>query len=253
MKKLKIYLKESKCMNRNLLFFLLLFFVNTVQSAEKTSLNSVLIDLSNKPSLQRGAQIFMNNCLGCHTLKYQRYVKLIDHLNMPKDIIEKNLIFTTDKNGKRTKIGELMLNAVNPDFSKEAFGVVPPDLTLIARSRGPDWVYTFLTSFYEDNSRPFGVNNKLYPNVNMPHVLWWMEGLKTPTNSGSNEYTYVTNGSMSEQEYKKSITDLVNFLTYVSEPAQLDRYKIGFWVILFLTIFAFVAYLLKREYWKDIE
>ena len=87
----------------------------------------------------------------------------------------------------------------------------------------------------------------------MPHVLWWMEGLKIPTNPGSNEYIYVTTGSMSEQEYKKSITDLVNFLTYVSEPAQLDRYKIGFWVILFLIIFAFIAYLLKREYWKDIE
>ena len=117
MKKLKIYLKESKRMNRNLLFFLLFFFANTVQPAEKISLKPVLIDLDNKPSLQRGAQIFMNNCLGCHTLKYQRYVKFINHLEMPKDIIEKNLIFTTDKNGKRTKIGSLMLNAVNPDFS----------------------------------------------------------------------------------------------------------------------------------------
>ena len=146
-----------------------------------------------------------------------------------------------------------MINSVDVDSSKEAFGIAPPDLTLIARSRGPDWVYTFLLSFYKDDTRPLGVNNSIYPNVSMPHVLWWMEGIKEPVDNNLEEYKYIVVGSLNEKEYKQSITDLVNFLTYVSEPAQLERYKIGFWVLLFLTLFAFVSYLLKREYWKDVE
>jgi len=147
----------------------------------------------------------------------------------------------------------LILNSVNPDSAKEAFGVMPPDLTLIVRSRGSEWLYTFLTSFYKDETRPLGVNNALYPNVGMPHVLSWMEGLKQPVNLEKDQYEYVVEGTMTNKEYKKSITDLVNFLAYVSEPAQLDRYRIGFWVILFLAIFSFIAFLLKIEYWKDVK
>jgi len=139
------------------------------------------------------------------------------------------------------------------DSAKEAFGVMPPDLTLIARSRGSEWLYTFLTSFYKDETRPLGVNNALYANVGMPHVLSWMEGLKKPVNLEKGQYEYVVEGTMTDKEYKKSITDLVNFLAYVSEPAQLDRYRIGFWVILFLAIFSFLAFLLKIEYWKDVK
>ena len=141
-------------------------------AADATALKPVLIDLNNKASLQRGAQIYINNCFGCHTLKYQRYVKFIDHLSLPKETIENNLIFTTDKDGEKTKIGSLMLNAVNPTSSKEAFGVMPPDLTLIARSRGPEWLYTFLTSFYKDESRPYGVNNTLYPKFYIKLILY---------------------------------------------------------------------------------
>ena len=222
-------------------------------ASESIPLKPVLIDLNNKASLQRGAKIYVNNCLGCHTLKYQRYVKFIDHLGLSKESIENNLIFTTDKKGEPTKIGSQMLNAVNPDSAKEAFGVMPPDLTLIARSRGTEWLYTFLTSFYADDKRPLGVNNALYPNVGMPHVLSWMEGLKKPVNLEKDQYELVFEGTMSDKQYKKSITDLVNFLAYVSEPAQLDRYRIGFWVILFLAIFSFIAFLLKIEYWKDVK
>ena len=240
-------------MNKYILILPLIFFSSLVGASANQELQTVLIDLNNKASLQRGAKIFMNNCFGCHSLKYQRYVKFIDHLSLDQETIEKNLIFTTDKNGKPTKIGSLMLNAVNSDHSKESFGIMPPDLTLIARSRGPDWLYTFLMSFYQDESRPFGVNNKLYPNVSMPHVLWWMEGIKKPINSDLSEFEYVKKGNITEIEYKQSTTDLVNFLTYVSEPAQLDRYRIGFWVMLFLVIFSFVAFLLKIEYWKDID
>ena len=215
-------------------------------------LKSVLIDLNNKSSLQRGAQIYVNNSLGCHTLKYQRYVKFVDHLELPAETIENNLIFTTNKDGEATKIGSLILNSVNPDHATEAFGVMPPDLTLIARSRGADWLYTFLTSFYKDETRPLGVNNSLYSNVGMPHVLVWMEGLKKKSSETSG-YEYINKGTMTPAEYDKAMTDLVNFLVYVAEPAQLDRYRIGFWVILFLGVFSFIAFLLKSEYWKDVK
>ena len=239
-------------------FIILFFFLSTFPQAlfgasSSIDLRQVQIDLGNKSSLQRGAKIYVNNCLGCHTLKYQRYVKLGDHLDLDKKTIEQNLIFTTDKNGEKTKIGSLMLNAVNESHSKEAFGVMPPDLTLIARSRGSDWLYTFLLSFYKDETRPLGANNALYPNVNMPHVLWWMEGIKEPTDGELSNFKYISSGSMSVTEYEKSIQDLVNFLTYVSEPAKLQRYNIGFWVVLFLVLFSFVAYLLKIEYWKDVK
>jgi len=241
-------------MSKIIISVLAFFFVTNVHSAgNDVPLKKVLIDLGNKQSLQRGAQIYMNNCSGCHTLKYQRYIKFTDHLDLDSKTIEKNLIFTTDLSGERTKIGSLILNAVNESHSKEAFGVMPPDLTLTARSRGSDWIYTFLLSFYKDESRPFGANNKLYPNVNMPHVLWYMEGVKEPTDPSLTDFKYISSGSMSYDEYESSITDLVNFLTYVSEPAQLDRYRIGFWVILFLLVFSALAYLLKVEYWKDVK
>ena len=165
-------------------------------------------------------------------------------------MVKTNLILTTNK-GEKTKLGSTILNAVNPDAIKEVFGVVPPDLTLTARSRGPEWIYTFLTSFYEDESRPMGVNNTLYPNVNMPHVLWYKEGLKSYDENG--DLIVKVNGQLSQKEYEQEITDLVNFLTYVSEPAQLDRYSIGLWVMIFLVIFTFITYLLKIEYWRDIK
>jgi ubiquinol-cytochrome c reductase cytochrome c1 subunit len=193
-------------------------------ASQSMPLKSVLIDLNNKSSLQRGAQIYVNNCLGCHTLKYQRYIKFIDHLELPAETIENNLIFTTNKDGEATKIGSLILNSVNPDHATEAFGVMPPDLTLIARSRGADWLYTFLTSFYKDETRPLGVNNSLYSNVGMPHVLVWMEGLKKKSSETSG-YEYINKGTMTPAEYDKAMTDLVNFLVYVAEPAQLDRYR----------------------------
>ena len=221
-------------------------------ASQSMPLKSVLIDLNNKSSLQRGAQIYVNNCLGCHTLKYQRYIKFVDHLELPAETIENNLIFTTNKDGEATKIGSLILNSVNPDHATEAFGVMPPDLTLIARSRGADWLYTFLTSFYKDETRPLGVNNSLYSNVGMPHVLVWMEGLKKKSSETSG-YEYINKGTMTPAEYDKAMTDLVNFLVYVAEPAQLDRYRIGFWVILFLGVFSFIAFLLKSEYWKDVK
>ena len=165
-------------------------------------------------------------------------------------MIKSNIIFTTSKDEK-INLEYKIVNAINHDYIKEGFGVIPPDLTLTARSRGPEWIYTFLTSFYEDNTRPMGVNNVLYPNVNMPHVLWYKEGLKEMDEN--NILTVKVEGQLNQKEYEQEITDLVNFLTYVSEPAQLERYSIGLWVMLFLVFFAFFTYLLKIEYWRDIK
>ena len=158
---------------KHVIFFLLIFSTQLTYAASGSQLKPVQIDLGNKASLQRGAQIFFNNCAGCHTLQYHRYSKFVGDLGISEDMIKSNLILTTTK-GEKTKLGSVIVNAINHDSIKEGFGVVPPDLTLTARSRGPEWIYTFLTSFYEDNTRPMGVNNVLYPNVNMPHVLWYM-------------------------------------------------------------------------------
>ena len=240
-------------MTKAYIFFLLGFILSSpvFGASSSVELKPVFIDLGNKASLQRGAQIFFNNCSGCHTLQYHRYSKLVNDLNISEVMVRSNLILTTQKGGEPTKLGSTITNSINHDSIKEAFGVVPPDLTLTARSRGPEWIYTFLTSFYEDDSRPMGVNNILYPNVNMPHVLWYKEGLKTYDEN--NQLTLKVDGQLSQKEYEQEITDLVNFLTYVSEPAQLERYTIGFWVMIFLVFFAFITYLLKIEYWRDIK
>ena len=156
----------------------LMLITQLAHTASVGELKPVFIDLGNKASLQRGAQIYFNNCAGCHTLQYHRYSKFVDDLGISEEMVKSNLILTTNK-GEKTKLGSTVLNSINPDSIKEVFGVVPPDLTLTARSRGPEWIYTFLTSFYEDDTRPMGVNNILYPNVNMPHVLWYKEGLKS--------------------------------------------------------------------------
>ena len=240
-------------MNKAYIFFLLGFILSSpvFGASSSVELKPVFIDLGNKASLQRGAQIFFNNCSGCHTLQYHRYSKFVNDLGISEAMVKSNLILTSQKTGESTKLGSTITNAINHDSIKEAFGVVPPDLTLTARSRGPEWIYTFLTSFYEDNSRPMGVNNILYPNVNMPHVLWYKEGLKTYDEN--NQLILKVDGQLSQKEYEQEITDLVNFLTYVSEPAQLERYTIGFWVMIFLVFFAFITYLLKIEYWRDIK
>ena len=240
-------------MNKAYIFVLLAFILSSpvLGASSSAELKPVFIDLGNKASLQRGAQIFFNNCSGCHTLQYHRYSKLVNDLSISEAMVKSNLILTTQKGGEPTKLGSTITNSINHDSIKEAFGVVPPDLTLTARSRGPEWIYTFLTSFYEDESRPMGVNNILYPNVNMPHVLWYKEGLKTYDEN--NQLILKIDGQLSQKEYEQEITDLVNFLTYVSEPAQLERYTIGFWVMIFLVFFAFITYLLKIEYWRDIK
>lgn len=216
------------------------------------------IDLHNKTSLQKGAKLFVNYCMGCHSLEHQRYNRLARDIGLTDDQVKENLIFTG------AKVGDTMKNAMPKGEAKNWFGVTPPDLTLIARSRGEDYLYTYLLTFYEDPTRPFGVNNAAFPNAGMPHVLWELQGMqkavfeKHKDAEGSEVKTLKgfemsREGSMSPPEFKEAMTDLVNFLAYVGEPVQLERQRLGIWVLLFLGLLFVVFYLLKKEYWKDVH
>lgn len=215
-------------------------------------LDSMDPDLRDRPSLQRGVQIFTNNCMGCHSAEYQRYKAVAEDLGIPQDLYEQNLIFTG------ARIGELMNNAMPQDSAAEWFGVAPPDLTLVARVRGSDWLYSFFRGFYADETRPFGVNNVVYENVGMPHVLVNMGGLcaEEPHIGSDGEKLcdeWAIEGSMEPEEFDQAMYDLSNFLVYLGEPALLDRKRIGAYVLIFLGVFFVFAYLLNREYWKDIH
>lgn len=187
------------------------------------------ISLSDKAQLQRGAQLFVNYCYGCHSMKYLRYERMATDLDIPLELLAGNLMFNTDKTG------EPMRNALDPVQAKKWFGVVPPDLTLEAKLRGPDWVYSYLISFYEDPSRPWGVNNHVFPNVGMPHVMADMQR------------------TLPDDEFKARMADLTAFLEYAAEPIQTTRQFMGVFVIGFLLILLVFSWLMKREYWKDIH
>ena len=214
-------------------------------------------DLRDQASLQNGAKLFMNYCAGCHNTQYQRYNRVAEDLGIPEDIMQANLIFTG------APIGELMRSAIPEQDAANWFGAPPPDLTLVARVRGADWIYTYLRSFYKDDSRPFGVNNLVFPSVGMPHVLEPLQGsarLETVTRmvDGHEVETPVGikadgNGEMTAEEYDHAVLDIVNFLVYSGEPMKLERQRLGYWVLGFLAIFFVFAYLLKKEYWRDVH
>lgn len=220
------------------LFILLASFtVGKAQASEATvELKKAPIDLTDPASLQRGAQIFMNHCSGCHGLKYMRYHGMAQDIGIVdkdgkvlEDVVKNDLMFVGDK------IGGPIITSMTVEEGKKWFGIAPPDLTLVARVRGPDWIYTYLRSFYPDLKKTWGVNNKVYPDVAMPDVL------------------YNIRQNMSEQEFDAYIADLVNFLTYTGEPMQLKRKFMGVWVLIFLGIFFVFTILLKREYWKKVK
>jgi ubiquinol-cytochrome c reductase cytochrome c1 subunit len=220
-------------------------------------LDHVDIDITNKAAVQRGAKYFVNYCLGCHSARYIRYARLAQDTSLSPRQVEQNLLFTDQK------IAETMTNAMQANDAEQWFGNAPPDLTLIARSRGVDWVYTYLRSFYLDDSRPFGVNNLVYPNVVMPHVLWPLQGWQVPvyeeTERGKpderliNHLKLIQPGLMTPGEYDRAVRDLVTFLAYTAEPAQPTRLRVGAWVMVFLAVLLVLTYLLKREYWKDVH
>jgi len=225
----------------------------TLAAAPSGNLDSMKPDVRDRASLQRGVQIFTNNCMGCHSAEYQRYKLVADDLGIPVDLYEENLIFTG------ARIGELMKNAMPRDDAEEWFGVAPPDLTLVARVRGSDWLYSFFRGFYQDDMRPMGVNNVVFSNVGMPHALVDGQGLcaeEPNIGAGGAEPLcddWAIEGTMSPEEFDQAMYDLTNFMVYLGEPALLDRKRIGAYVLIFLGVFFIFAYLLNREYWKDIH
>lgn len=226
-------------------------------SAGNVHLDKAQYDLSDKESLQRGAKLFMNYCFACHSTGYQRYQRIANDLDIPENLMKESLIFTD------SKIGELMVNSMDKKEGVKWFGNAPPDLTLEARLRGADWIYTYLRSFYKDETRPFSVNNTVFPDVAMPHVLEELQGIptaiyETTVVDGVEHKKIVAlqsneQGEMSSDEYDNAVLDLVNFLVYAGEPNKLERESLGVWVIGFLIILFILSYLLKKEYWRDVH
>ena len=223
------------------------------------ALETPRIDPGNRKSLQNGAKAFVNVCMGCHSAGYNRYSRVAQDLGLSEEDVERNLIFTTDENGEPTKIGALMTNNMTVEYGKQAFGVMPPNLSLTARSRGEDWIYTMLKSYYLDPDRAgTGVNNVVWPGTAMPHVLWTQQGWAEPVveEVGGHEVVVGTSivepGTMTPEEYEDFVADITNFLSYMSDPVREQRHEIGFLVMLFLLALLGVAYFLKKEYWKDV-
>ena len=223
----------------------------------KVVLDRAPLNLHDKVSLQRGAAIFVNHCLNCHSAALMRYTRLQD-LGLTEAQIRDQLLFTGDK------IGETMSSAMDPAVAKAAFGVVPPDLSLVGRSRNPDWLYTYMRGFYRDPETKSGWNNTVYPNVAMPHVLWEYQGeqalsvtSRMDPNTGDVKVTrklvLERPGRMSPLEYEQYTADLVNFLAYMAEPARAERRQMGILVLFFLAGFFVLTLMLKKEYWKDVK
>jgi ubiquinol-cytochrome c reductase cytochrome c1 subunit len=216
-------------------------------------------DVANTASLQRGARNFVNYCLGCHSARYVRYSRLAADLGLTEAQVIENLMFTGDS------IHGTMQNVLPQEAAARWFGTTPPDLSLIARARGTDYVYTFLKSFYVDPKRPTGVNNLVLPGTSMPHVLWELQGFQEAVYDGESDpandavhkkfkgFELVQPGLLSPAEYDQFVRDTVNFLDYIAEPMQLERRSLGFRVLAFLLVFFLLAYALKKEYWKDVK
>ncbi len=238
-------------MMRSITAFGLLLLSVIASAASDDPLYHVDVDLGDQPSLQRGARLFVNYCMGCHSAKYMRYNRMAEDLAIPESIVEENLMFGVDK------IGDTMQSAMPLDLAEQWFGVMPPDLTLAARSRGADWLYSYLLTFYRDPQSSTGFNNLQFKGVAMPHVLWELQGIKGLASEAGDghgaELETVTAGKLSDKEYRSAMRDLVNFMVYISEPARLQRYTIGFWVIFYLLILLGVVYTLKKEFWRDVH
>ena len=219
-------------------------------------------DVSDIPSVQRGARNFVSYCLGCHSLKYERWSRLGQDLGVPPRLLQQDLLPPGDKPG------QYILTSMPAADAEAWFGKTPPDLTLMARARGPDYLYQFLKTFYVDPARQTGANNLRLPTTAMPHVLSELEGLKravykeaisgaegdqTTHQQVFDHFEQIAPGRLSAAEYDGFVRDTVNFLDYVSEPTQTARRALGVWVVLFLLVFTWLAWLVKREYWKDVH
>ena len=210
--------------------------------------------LTDQASLQHGAKLFMNYCSGCHSLKYMRYSRIGEDLGLSEKEVTDNLNFTGAKYMDRINV------SMRPDDATAWLGKAPPDLSLEGRSRGANWIYTYLKSFYMDESRPLGWNNTLLKNASMPNVLWQLQGIQHPVmGKGPDGQPAVEKlvlgekGSMTPEEYDLAARDISAFLQYAAEPASVQRETYGVWVVLFLVVFTFLAYMLKHEYWRDVH
>jgi ubiquinol-cytochrome c reductase cytochrome c1 subunit len=209
-------------------------------------------------SLRNGAKTYMNYCMGCHSMDYQRYNRVAEDLGLNEDEMMNGLVLTD------AKFTDKMTIAMSEEQAKTWFGKAPPDLSVIAKARGLDWLYNFLINYYVDPKSVTGWNNLTLPNASMPHVLWELQGLRTAhfevhTDEEGNDHKEFKNfetleaGLLSEQEYKDLARDLVNFLNYSSEPAQLIRMSLAPWVLLFVSLFTLLAYMLKVNYFRDVH
>lgn len=242
-------------------FALLIFSLSPATYAESgdVALDRAPNRSNSLPALQHGAKLFVNYCLNCHSAVNMRYSRLSE-LGLSEEQIKQNLLFTGDK------VGDLMQNALQPKEAKEWFGTVPPDLSVIARARGVDWLYTYLRTYYRDETRPTGWNNLVFPNVGMPHVLWELQGERIPKYEEVKDAHAVnpaerhiigleqrTAGTLSALEYDEAVADLVAFLGWMGEPVQNERRRLGVWVLLFIAIFFILAWCLNANYWKDVK
>jgi len=246
---------------KNLILLLLMFSVNVFAAGTVQHLDPAGTNIRSKESLRNGAKFYMNYCSACHSLQYQRYNRMAEDLGMSKDEVMENLVFTD------SKFADHMTNTMDNEqvIEKEWFyAAYPKDLTLVAKSRGNDWISAYLKSFYKDDSRPSGWNNTIFSGASMPHVMWDLQGIQQAnfeehkgedgfiTNKFTS-FTQLTEGSMSTEEFDNTVRDIVNFLDYTAEPAQLIRMAYAPWVMLFLVIFTFLGYMLKKNYFRDIH
>jgi len=242
-------------LSRAAVFAASLLLAASAMASEGGNLQQAGTDLGDQASLQRGAKLYMNYCSGCHSLKYVRYARIGEDLGLSEDDVQANLNF----NGG--KIGDHVISPMTAAMGAAAFGKAPPDLSVIARVRGPDWIYTYLKSFYLDESRPVGWNNTLFPNASMPNPLWELQGLQQPVHGKKTAtgelpvegFTISQAGTQDAQAFDQTARDITAFLEYAGEPAALKRESLGVWVILFLAFLAFLAWLLKEEYWRDVH
>lgn len=219
--------------------------------AEEGGLPPSGANVRDQASLQRGAKLFFNYCVGCHSLKFVRYSRMAEDLGLSEKEVMENLNFTG------AKFGETVVSHMPQALAEQWFGKAPPDLSLEVRAKTADWVYAYLNGFYLDPSRPVGWNNAVFPNASMPFPLWELQGIQTAVKKpGSEEVEKLElakPGKLTPEQYHQAARDLTSFLEYASEPAALQRHHYGLWVLLFLAVFTLLAYLLKKEYWKDVH
>lgn len=265
---------------RNFIFtlffsFLALSSFNSYAASGGIQLESVELDLDDKASLQRGARTFVNYCLSCHSASYMRYNRMAKDIGLTEEQVKASLMFASDK------IGDTMTIAMRPEDGKKWFGVAPPDLSVISRAKGTDWLYTYLRTFYLDESKVMGTNNLVFKDVGMPHIMWLQQGYLAqdketgelapatrplPENKkgmqiedyspSSFEYKVLAANQSKHMEpyyYNLMVKDLVNFLAYIGEPSKIQRLALAKWVLLYLVIFFLVAYPMKKAFWEDVH